>query len=212
MTPPERHLTPSGFQPVLKNLATTGSQEARRRQILLVGEELSEKDAEGAGYGLRHEALSPMETLAQSISGACPTLTPFVTVPLVFTLAGNGTWLAYILATGGILLVAWCIGRFARYSSSPGSLYSYAAMILPPWLAATAAWSLLLAYVAGSASNIGGFLLLRQCDASKCHRPRTFHATSGDDCRGRSGVDRLARRKSLRALDAGDRSCFRDDR
>jgi amino acid transporter len=30
-------------------------------------------------------------------------------------------------------------------------------MILPPWLAATAAWSLLLAYVAGSASNIGAF-------------------------------------------------------
>ena len=57
----------------------------------------------------------------------------------------------------GILLVAWCISRFARYSSSPGSLYSYAAMILPPWLAATAAWSLLLAYIMGSASNIGAF-------------------------------------------------------
>ena len=75
----------------------------------------------------------------------------------VFTLAGNGTWLAYSLATVAILLVAWCIGRFARYSSSPGSLYSYAAMILPPWLGATVAWSLLLAYIAGSASNIGGF-------------------------------------------------------
>jgi amino acid transporter len=110
-----------------------------------------------AGYGLRQAALSPLETLAQSISGACPTLTPFVTVPLVFTLAGNGTWLAYTFATIAILLVAWCIGRFARYSSSPGSLYSYAAMILPPWLGATVAWSLLLAYVAGSASNIGGF-------------------------------------------------------
>ena len=110
-----------------------------------------------AGYGLRHAALSPLETIAQSISGACPTLTPFVTVPLVFTLAGNGTWLAYGLATVAILLVAWCIGRFARYSSSPGSLYSYAAMILPPWLGATVAWSLLLAYIAGSASNIGGF-------------------------------------------------------
>jgi amino acid transporter len=114
-------------------------------------------ESKAGGYGLRNETLSPMETLAQSISGMCPTLTPFVTVPLVFTLAGNSTWLAYILATGGILLVAWCIGRFARYSSSPGSLYSYAAMILPPWLSATAAWSLLLAYVAGSASNIGGF-------------------------------------------------------
>jgi amino acid transporter len=91
------------------------------------------------GYGLRNEALSPLETLAQSISGVCPTLTPFVTVPLAFTLAGNATWLAYLFGTGGIFLVAWCIGRFARYSSSPGSLYSYAAMILPPWLSAVAA-------------------------------------------------------------------------
>ena len=76
---------------------------------------------ETSGYGLRQASLSPMETLAQSVSGACPTLTPFVTVPLVYTLAGNGTWLAYVLGTGGILLVAWCISRFARYSSSPGS-------------------------------------------------------------------------------------------
>src|SRR5580658_391250 len=122
-----------------------------------VGKETFDGDAKAAGFGLRRGILSPLETLAQSVSGCCPTLTPFVTVPLVFTLAGNGTWLAYLLATVGILLVAWCIGRFARYSSSPGSLYSYAEMILPPWLAAIVAWSLLLAYVAGSASNIGGF-------------------------------------------------------
>src|SRR3974390_581091 len=75
--------------------------------------EVVEKDVRAAGYGFRHGALSPLETFAQSISGVCPTLTPFVTVPLVFTLAGNGTWLAYLLGTVGILLVAWCIGRFA---------------------------------------------------------------------------------------------------
>ena len=117
-------------------------------------------------YGLRREALSPMETLAQSVSTIAPTTTPAATIPLVCALAGNGTWLAYVLATVAILLVALCIGKFARYSSSPGSLYTYASMILPPSLGATAAWSLLLAYVATGASVIGGFyhygnLLLR---------------------------------------------------
>ena len=111
----------------------------------------------GHSYGLRKEALSPVETLAQSISAVCPTLTPFFTVPLAFTLAGNATWLAYVFATGGTLLVAWCISRFARYCASPGSLYSYAEMILPPWLATVTGWSLLLAYLGGSASAIGGF-------------------------------------------------------
>jgi amino acid transporter len=108
-------------------------------------------------YGLRREVLSPMETLAQSISTIAPTTTPVATIPLVCALAGNGTWLAYALATMAILLVALCIAKFARYSSSPGSLYSYASMVLPSWLGATAAWSLLLAYIATGASVVGGF-------------------------------------------------------
>ena len=112
-----------------------------------------------AAHGLRPGILSPMETLAQSVSTIAPTTTPVATIPLVFALAGNGTWLAYVLATVAVLLVAWCIGRFARYSSSPGSLYSYAEAVLPPWLSAITGWSLLLAYLATAASVIGGFYL-----------------------------------------------------
>jgi amino acid transporter len=108
-------------------------------------------------YGLRRGVLSPMETLAQSVSTIAPSTTPVATIPLVCALAGNGTWLAYVLATAAILLVAWCVGRFARYSSSPGSLYNYAHTILPPWMAAAAGWSLLLAYIATGSSVIGGF-------------------------------------------------------
>ena len=98
-----------------------------------------------------------METLAQSVSTIAPSTTPVATIPLVCALAGNGTWLAYVLATAAILLVAWCVSRFARYSSSPGSLYNYAHTILPPWMAAAAGWSLLLAYIATGSSVIGGF-------------------------------------------------------
>src|ERR1700723_40333 len=120
----------------------------------------------GTAYGLRREILSPMETLAQSVSTIAPTTTPAATIPLVCALAGNGTWLAYALATAAVLLVALCISRYARHSASPGSLYTYASMTLPPWLSATVAWSLLLAYVATGSSVIGGFyhyanLLLR---------------------------------------------------
>jgi amino acid transporter len=118
------------------------------------------------GYGLRRGALSPMETLAQSVSTIAPTTTPVATIPLVCALAGNGTWLAYVLATGAILLVAICVSKFARYSASPGSLYMYTSTALPPSLSAAAGWSLLLAYVATGSSVIGGFyhygnLLLR---------------------------------------------------
>lgn len=117
-------------------------------------------------FGLRRGILSPMETLAQSVSTMAPTTTPAATIPLVCALAGNGTWLAYVLATVAIFLVALCIARYARHSASPGSLYTYASQTLPPWLSATVAWSLLLAYVATGSSVIGGFyhyanLLLR---------------------------------------------------
>src|ERR1700683_1696936 len=108
-------------------------------------------------YGLRREILSPMETLAQSVSTMAPTTTPAATIPLVCALAGNGTWLAYVLAPAAVLLVALCIGRYARHSASPGSLYTYASMTLPPWLSATVAWSLLLASVRPGSSVIGGF-------------------------------------------------------
>src|SRR6202051_694247 len=123
-------------------------------------------DSTTTDYGLRRGILSPMETLAQSVSTMAPTTTPAATIPLVCALAGSGTWLAYVLATVAILLVALCIGRYARHSASPGSLYTYASLTLPPWLSATVAWSLLLAYVATGSSVIGGFyhyanLLLR---------------------------------------------------
>ena len=101
-------------------------------------ETAAQANPQATGYGLRRDVLSPMETLAQSVSTIAPTTTPAATIPLVCALAGNGTWLAYVLATVAILLVALCISRFARYSSSPGSLYTYASMILPPSLGATA--------------------------------------------------------------------------
>jgi amino acid transporter len=117
-------------------------------------------------YGLKQHSLSPLETLAQSISTMAPTASPAMTIPLVFALAGNGTWLSYLLATAGILLVAMCISRFARYSSSPGSLYSFAASAFrtaktqprSTWWGLVSSWSLLLAYVATAASVTGGFI------------------------------------------------------
>ena len=123
-------------------------------------------ESQTTDFGLRRGILSPMETLAQSVSTMAPTTTPAATIPLVCGLAGNGTWLAYLLATVAIFLVALCIARYARLSASPGSLYTYASTTLPPWLSATVAWSLLLAYVATGSSVIGGFyhyanLLLR---------------------------------------------------
>ena len=111
-----------------------------------------------APSSLRPNILSPMETLAQSISTIAPTTSPTMTIPLVFALAGNGTWLAYLFATCAMLLMALCISRFARYTSCSGSLYTYATSSLPPTISGIAGWALLLAYIATGASVTGGFI------------------------------------------------------
>ena len=109
-------------------------------------------------FGLRAGVLGPVETLAQSVSAIAPTASPSLTIPLVFALAGNATWFVYLLATGSILLIGFCVSRFARLSASPGSLYSYTADTLPPVFGVVAAWALLLAYLATGASVAGGAL------------------------------------------------------
>ena len=114
--------------------------------------------AEPIPSGLRPNALTPMETLAQSISTIAPTTSPTMTIPLVFALAGNGTWLAYLLASAAILLVGLTLSRFARYSSCSGSLYTYVTTSLPPVYSAITGWALLLAYIATGASVAGGFI------------------------------------------------------
>jgi amino acid transporter len=116
------------------------------------------KAATSPSYGLKHQVLSPLETLAQSISLIAPSTTPALTVPLVFGLAAAGAGVSYAIATAAIVLVALCVASFARESASPGSLYSYACGSLPPVFSAITAWALFFAYVMTASSVLGGFL------------------------------------------------------
>jgi amino acid transporter len=108
-------------------------------------------------HGLRADALSPVETLAQSIASIAPTAGPALTMPAVFALAGNATWLVYFLGTLSMVLVALSVRQFARRSASPGSLYEYAASALSPFWAAVTGWSLLMAYAGTAGAVTGGF-------------------------------------------------------
>jgi amino acid transporter len=101
--------------------------------------------------------LGPWETLAQSVSAIAPTATPAMTIPLVFALAGNGTWLVYLFATLAVTLVGLVIGCFGRRSASPGSLFMYTTQSLPGWAASIAGWALILAYVTTAGSVAAGF-------------------------------------------------------
>ncbi len=112
--------------------------------------------ASGAASGLRARCLSFPETLAQSVANISPTLTPVVIVPLVFASAGAGTWLAYLFAMSGLILVGANINQFARRSATPGSLYSFVTRGLGVHAGFVTGWCLILAYLLTAMAVLAG--------------------------------------------------------
>jgi amino acid transporter len=106
---------------------------------------------------LRANCLSFPEVLAQSIALIAPTLTAALNAPLTFASAGNVTWLAYVFATIGLVLVGLNINQFARHSASSGALYTYVAKGLGSTTGIICGWSLTLAYLMVAGVQVGGF-------------------------------------------------------
>ena len=131
---------------------------------MLVSEERSGAESQ---TGLRVRCLSFPETLAQSVANISPTLTPVLIVPLVVASAGAGTWLAYLFAMIGLVLVGANINQFARRCATPGSLYSYVTRGLGVHFGFLTGWCLILAYLLTAMAVLAGTvnytdLLLRQ--------------------------------------------------
>src|ERR1041385_803185 len=106
---------------------------------------------------LKKETLSFSEVVAQSVANIAPSATPALIIPLVFASSGNGTWLAYGIATIAMLFVAAQINIFASRSSSPGALYTFTYQGLGATWGVLSGWSLFLAYVFTASATLAGF-------------------------------------------------------
>ena len=96
---------------------------------------------------LRHATLSQVESLGQSIANIAPTLMPALNVAVVAKLAGTGSWLAYAIATFGMLFVAANIGALARRHPQSGSYFIYIGRTFGPFAGAISGWSMITAYL-----------------------------------------------------------------
>jgi amino acid transporter len=101
-----------------------------------------------AATGLREGSLSFIETIGQSIANVAPTCTPALNITVVAAMAGTGTWVAYLIATIGMLFVAGNIGVLARRHPMAGSYFVYISRTLGPLAGMTAGWSMIAAYTA----------------------------------------------------------------
>ncbi len=108
---------------------------------------------------LRADCLNFWEVLAQSIAMLGPTLTPVLIVPLMFGVAGNGSWVAYAFGTLMLLAVALNLNKFAQRSPNAGSLYAYAVAAFGPRGSVLCGWALLWAYVFVGTAGLAAFAL-----------------------------------------------------
>jgi amino acid transporter len=106
---------------------------------------------------LRRECLSYMEVLAQSVAVIAPSTVPAAILGLIFAMAGNGTWLSFLLGMVGLVFVSSNINQFARRSASPGSLYAYIVRGLGPTAGVLGGWALLFGYMLTGISTLCGF-------------------------------------------------------
>ena len=91
--------------------------------------------------------LSPVELYGQSIANVGPSLTPTLNITVVAALAGPGTWLAYLVATIGMMCVAANIGALARRHPQSGSFFLYIGRNFGPLAGALAGWAMVAAYL-----------------------------------------------------------------
>src|SRR5579885_2283846 len=95
---------------------------------------------------LRKECLNFTGLTAMAIALISPTMTAALIVPLMYSSAGNASWMAYAFGTVMLLFVALNLNQFARRSSAAGSMYGYTVMGLGP-TAGNASW---MAYAFGT--------------------------------------------------------------
>ena len=99
-----------------------------------------------AAPGLRGGSLGFVETIGQSIANVAPTLTPALNITVVAGIAGTGSWLAYLIASVGMLFVAGNIGVLARRHPMAGAYFIYIGRTLGSLAGLVAGWSMIAAY------------------------------------------------------------------
>ena len=116
--------------------------------------------------GLRHECLSLIENMAQTLGVLAPSGTISVIIPLLILSAGNGTWLLLLIVLSIFLLVMFSVIRFAGLHSSAGSLAAFSGLGLGVHGGLIAGWIYLCgmtycvpAAILGSAAYLDIFLI-----------------------------------------------------
>jgi amino acid transporter len=114
-------------------------------------------------------------------------MTAVLIIPLAFSNAGEGTWLAYLFGTVMLLFVVLCLNQFAKRSAAPGAMYTYTARGLGPSTGVMSGWALLWCYLFIGTAGLTGFAIfcqqfLNALGATVTVPPDIFFAISAVAC------------------------------
>ena len=115
-------------------------------------------NAESTG-SLRKGCLNFSEVTSLAIALISPTMTAALIIPLMYSSAGNASWLAYLFGTVMLLFVALNLNQFARRSTSAGSMYAYTVMGLGTTAGGISGWCLAWAYLFIGTAGMTGFTI-----------------------------------------------------
>ena len=107
--------------------------------------------------GLKTNALGVWALFAQGVAAISPTMTAVLIIPLAFSSAGEGTWLAYAFGTVMLLTVVFCLNQFAKRSASAGSMYAYTGRGLGAKTGVLSGWTLIWSYFFIAVAGMCGF-------------------------------------------------------
>jgi amino acid transporter len=92
-------------------------------------------------------SISLMEMIGQSLAVIAPTLTPALNISVVAGLAGIGSWLAFLIGTLGVVIVAASVGTLSARHPEAGSYFVYIGRSFGPFAGALAGWAMISAYL-----------------------------------------------------------------
>ncbi len=115
-------------------------------------------DNEATG-SLRKGCLNFTEVTSVAIALISPTMTAALIIPLMYSSAGNASWLAYLFGTVMLLFVALNLNQFARRSTSAGSMYAYTVLGLGTTAGGISGWCLVWAYLFIGTAGMTGFTI-----------------------------------------------------
>ena len=100
-----------------------------------------------AAVQLRSGTLGLVEVVGQSLAAISPTLTPALNITVVAGLAGIGCWMAYLLGTLGVVIVASSVGTLASRHPESGAYFVYIGRTFGALAGALAGWAMISAYL-----------------------------------------------------------------